>query len=364
MALPATIDTETQLAEMPDPSDAAAWNAWRDAGGGGDDSFANADTPVAIDHSPSAEEGFVPPVEDAGDSDELIAAGEGEEIDEKVPGAQDTPPPDPTPADKQQTRLEKRFSRLTNEIRELKEQLAAGEEIEDETPPAPVAVTPPAEELKPPALADFEDFDQWRVAYDAYHAELRKRDVDGLRAEIQQTEAKRQFEAQAKVEQAGWDEQASRFPDFNDRLKRGEEAGAVYTPAMRVVFRQNPELGTRILLYFADNPDVSKRISDQTIARNAEEWPVAIARAGIEMAALVPHLVAAPSKKAPGKTNPPPATAGKPEKIVRTASPPPSRIRGTAPAGNVNPVYDEETAKDYRKWEKAREAEIKRKQSG
>ena len=252
--------------------------------------------------------------------------------------------------------LARRMRQLTGEIAALKSQLAgqAQPEPDDEEAEEVASSTEPvAEQGEPlvrPMLKDFEDtdeesaWDQYEKAVDAYHEAKLNHALAKKEAE---TELK--FQTQAATE--AWNKAASRWPDYNEVVRDEVQI----SPAMEAVMRMDPEAGTALAYYMGQHPEESLRIAQLTLATNEKQWTTALARAGMELGAIRSKL-AAPK---PAGTKPA-STAQPATKAVTSASRPPTTIRGGAVPPKAD-VMSDDTAKDYAKWKKAREAQLKRK---
>ncbi len=121
---------------------------------------------------------------------------------------------------------------------------------------------------------------------------------------------------------------------------------------MESVMRMDPEAGTELAYYLGGHPEESLAIANATLANSEAQWTTALARAGMELGKIKAKL---PPPGAPKKPAPPTAT---PTKTVTSASRVPTPIRGgTAPP--KPDVMSDTTAADYKKWNAAREAQLK-----
>jgi hypothetical protein len=361
-------DEQNDAVEIPE--DFAAYQAFRDAGG----DIAGADDGEEARAASEEEKPQSGPADEAGETaedsdteDDLQQEEEGEEEEEEEEGEEDKP--------KKNTRLSKRMSKMAGEIKALKSQLAdRGQhpaEEEEEATEEVVSSTDKegeGEPLKRPMLRDFEDNDETgETAWDQYEKALAAYDDANTERKVQ-TALQKQAQAlelkhAKEASDAAWNKAAGRFPDYNEVLGRGGKMSA----AMESILRMDPEEGTAIAYYLGNHPEESTRIAEATLANNAEEWADARARASFELGKISSKLAAAPTDKgkpAPaGPTkNPPRTTPAAPPatKKISTASKPPTLIRG----GTAKPKFDvtnEEQATDYGKWEREREAALKRK---
>jgi hypothetical protein len=279
-------------------------------------------------------------------------------------------------AEPKDRRLSRRIRKLTGTIASLETRLAALSESEaegdgtEEVASSPETEAPPAAEAtKRPLLRDFEDsdaasaWDQYEAAMDAFNqAQTQKAIADALTKQKQELDT---AHAQQQA-QADWNKAASRYPNYNEIVARDE---VKISAAMESIMRLDPEKGTSLAYYLGQHPEESERIAKATLANTEKEWGTALARAGMELGALTSKLPAPPGKEAakvePSKADAKkPATAAAPApkpqpaiKKVSTASKPPAQLRGQA-VPKTDPA-SEDDASDYRKWNAAREAQLR-----
>ena len=330
-----------QVTDTEIPEDYAAFTKFRDA--------------ERVSEAPAAGEEITPPSESAVEAGQILAdpetAADPQQADED----------DEIPEPEKGTRLSRRMRKLTGTIATLQARLDgfAKESEEEEEVAEEVASSPEVEataapaKLARPQLSDFEDteeksaWDQYEAAMDAYND-----------AKIEAALAKQRDDLNLKhakdSAQADWNKAAARFPDFNEVVRAEVKISA----AMESVMRMDPESGTALAYYMGQHPEESERIARLPLAANEQQWGTALARAGMELGVIRAKL-AQPGKPVPVKG--PPAAPAKPQtKTITTASKPPSQIRGgvAAPAFDVN---NEDDAADYKKWNRARDAQLKRK---
>ena len=267
---------------------------------------------------------------------------------------------DDTPEDKEKKGISRRFHKLTSKITQLEEelkQLRGGDDEEEETTEAPAPAPPPpaATKLVAPKLADFETFEEYEAAKDAYHEQVIEQRLAEQKAELASQQAQQEQERQKAAAQDEWNRQASRYPDFNEVVT---DACKIST-AMETVMRMDPETGTALAYYLGQHPEESEQIARSTLAKNEDQWRAALARAGIMLGAIKARLPQGPIRT-PARTPNPSVSPRPTERSVSSASRPPTTLRsgGAAPVFDLN---DEASASDYRKWERAREAQLKRK---
>ncbi len=328
-------------------------------------------TEPEVEAAPAVGEEETPPSEPADEADQTAAESETEE-DEEQEEVEETQGAKP-PVARKETKLAKRMRELTGEIKGLKSQLAAqaqpadaDEEVTEEVVSSPVVVAKPAEEAVAPKLSDFEDneetgqsaWDQYAVADKAFNkAETAKAIAAALTAQKQaldQEHVAKEAETAKAAAQADWNKAASRFANYNEVVR----AEVQISPAMEVVMRMDPEVGTELAMWLGAHPEESKAMATETLAANEKEWPTALSRAGMKLGAI--HAKLTPPAKTAG--TPKPAVKGAPEptpkiKTVTSASRPPTQIRGGAAVPKFD-TLDEASANDFGKWNKQREKEL------
>ena len=274
-------------------------------------------------------------------------------------------------------RLARRIRKLTGTIESLESRLSAlteGETEEDgteEVASSPETEAVAAEAAKRPLLKDYEDSEEHGSAWDQYEAAMEAYNTAKTQQAITDALSRQRVELDnlhaQQAAQAEWNRQASRYPNYNEVVARDE---VKISAAMESIMRLDPEIGTSLAYYLGQHPEESERIAKRTLASSDKEWGIALARAGMELGALKAKLPAAPGKEQPKTEAPkteaakPPATAAKPApkpqpttKKVSTASKPPTTVRGVAvPKTDVN---NDEDASDYRKWNTARERQLR-----
>jgi hypothetical protein len=354
----------------PNPEDYSAWNAWRDAGGGktGSDEAEEVETPAVSDQTPPSE----PPEEETTQEGQTATESETGEEEEQV--EDEDPEEEPAPS-KPAKGVEKRFRKLTGEIKALKSQLAelqqpdVDDEAEAEVVSATDAATETEAEAEAPKLSDFEDteeqsqWDQYEAATRAFNKAEIARAIATDRAE--QTK-KLQAELDAKVMQqakaesdAAWSKASARYPDYDEVVKND---AIQVSPAIISVCRANmePELGTDIAYYFGQHPEEAARITKLTMANNEKEWQDARVRAALELAKIATKIAAEKAVPATPKAAPKAAPATPPPTITKklTSAPkPPTTLRGTAPPAKFD-LMDDASAADTSKWMAEREKDL------
>ncbi len=367
--MPDQIDEQTPEveAEVEIPEDYQAFVKFRETGELPAKEVKEVKAPaVALEQTPPSE-----PADEAGqiakESDPEEEA-EQEETDE-VPDEDEievVEPKDKEPAkaekSEKNTRLSKRMRELTGEIKALKSEIAGRKaQVPEEAEAEVVSATEPVvePETAAPMLKDFEDTDE-KSAWDQYEAATKafnKAETAKAIALALTKQASELEQKHAKLQaDTDWSKAAQRFENYNEVVSNSE---VKINSAMEAVMRMDPEAGTAIAYYLGQHPEESERIAKATLAQNEGQWTTALARVGMEFGRISakltppgkPVLVEAPVKPAPA---PPP----QPKKVT-SASKPPTPIRG----GTEQPkpdVLSDSTANDYRKWNRAREAQLKR----
>lgn len=350
------------------PEDFRAYEAWREAGGG------NTADPDVDTKTPTAGDEEEPSSEPSDETDEDL---EGLDLDEDGQIAEESDPEDVTEQEKTQAqlaksqpnkRLAKRMRDLTGKIKQLESQLAgldqsesdeeADEEVVSSTDPGKDEPSAESKTLTRPRLKNFEDteeldaWEQYEAAMDEYYAGRMTAAVSkAIQAERAETETKQQ----AAVREALWNKAASRFPDYNEVVTDG----VWVSKAMEDVLRMDPESGTELAYYLGQHPEESEALAKETLAPTEKQWPQALARAGMRLGEIRAKLAAEKKTTTPKPSggNPPVRPPAPPLKKVSDASRPPTQIRGT-PAPPAFDVNNDDDARNYKRWESARNAQL------
>lgn len=301
------------------PTDFREYNRWRDTG---ELPQPPAGTPPATadtksEPDPSGEP--VPPVKTAPDSG--------------TDDTQDTADDDAT----RKGSRERRIDRLTRENAELQRRLKA---LEDAAPPAARVdspSTPPPPAGKPstakPDLANYKTLEDYTEALTDWKLDQRE-------AKRQEAEAKATAEKAAQTQQESWSqrEQAARkaHADYQELVESTPIPEGPGVMAARQALLEDDN-GAEILYWLAKNPAELKRIAELSPVR-------AIAEIGKISAGLAP----APNGGAPDNPKP---------KVSSAPRPPSPIVHGTVKTADN--VYDEDTARDFKRWSKARDAQLK-----
>ena len=340
------IEQEDQATEIPE--DYAAFTKFRD---NENEAPAVGDKEKLPSESTDAEEAEVGQTALDPDSDE--EEQQEEELDEPQEG-------------KKGTRLSRRMRTMTGTIAELRARLdglekepEADEEVAEEVASSTETIEDTAaQKLVRPRLADFEDTDD-ASAWDQYEIKMEEYNDAKTAKQLETALAKQANDLEIKHARASaneaWNKAASRFPDYNEIVREEVKISA----AMEAVMRMDPESGTALAYYMGQHPEESERIAKATLAANEQQWGTALARAGMELGTIRAKLTA-PGKATPPKSGTTAASAKPPTKTLTTASKPPTQIRGGVATPKFD-VTDEDDAADYAKWNKAREAQLKRK---
>lgn len=340
---------ETPVESSIPEDDYAAYESWAAQQGMQPNSVERSDDDVEVDETASEPEEAAEEAEPAGETAAESETAEPEQEEETE--EEETEETDEEPEPKGGRGVQKRISKLTKEIRELKAKLAEKPEAEPE-PAAPKSVEKPKDDGKPvaPKLADFESYE----LYEAAHAEFVEKLTDWKAGQLENQrkadDEKKRLEGIQAESNAKWSEAAAEFPDYNEVV--GNEEVQI-SHAMEVVLRTSfdPKVGTAISYYLGKHPEESLRIAKATLAQNELQWGAALARAGIELAKLE-------DKATVKKTEKPPAPKKEPPKV--TAAPkPPAKVSGARPAPTFN-VEDGDAAQDYEAWERARNKQLRR----
>ena len=302
--------TETPAAEA--PADFREYNRWRDQGG---QPFAEEKPPAAAEETPPAKteppsEAAVPPEPEETEEPEVEAR----------PGRGGS--------------RQRRIDRLTRENAAVKLQLATIEQQLARMQPKPPA-PPPVKAAEAPGKPKLQDF----PTLEAYQEELTDWKIDQREAQKKaQAEADAALAAQQKI-QTAWNsgEESARtaHPDYDEMLQSVKAPEGPGVMAARQAMLED-EAGPEILYFLATHPDELTRI--------AQLQPIPAVK---EIGKLSASLSAPPS----GNGNPP-------RKLQSAPKPPPPMTRPTGQTTRDS-VYDEEVARDWKRWNRARSAQLK-----
>jgi hypothetical protein len=293
------------------PNDFREYSRWRSTGElpeQKDDT-----TPAAADETPPAK---TDPDSEPGDSQEA-----GDEKDEPQEGDEGAP------AKGRGGSRQRRIDKLTREIEELKRQVAEREirSLKPQDKPSEPAQSAPGK----PKLEDFSTLEQYQEALTDWKLDERER----LQREKQARDATEQA---LRAEQDGWKakERAARkaHPDYDDLMDTVEIPAGPGVLAARQAMLENED-GAELLYYLARHPKELERIAQLSPAS-------AVMAIGRLSASLSP---ASPEN-------------GKPKITGAPKPPPPSGRQGKVMTDDPN---DPEVQKDFPRWAKAREAQLK-----
>jgi len=301
--LPAQVETsETPIESV--PTDFRQYDHWRRTG----------ELPAKAEETPPAAAAETPQAKTGPHS----GAGEDqtEEDEEEVQEGR------PRRSSSRQRRIDK----LTRENEELKQQIA--------NMPKPAASEPMAQPEQPgkPKLVNFKSLEEYQEALTDWKLDQREK---AKKAAQEQTNAEN---AEKKL-QTEWDsrQNASRsaHADYDDVIESVAAPEGPGVLAARQAMLED-DAGPETLYHLATHPDDLNRI--------AALPPIAAVK---EIGRL--SVLLAPSSSATGNPKP---------KVSSAPKPPPSLTRPAKTA--TDSIYDEDLARgDYRKWEKARVAQLK-----
>ena len=222
---------------------------------------------------------------------------------------------------------QRRIDRLTRENAELQKRLEALEQRA--APPASPSVETPAVPGRPD-LKDFKTLEEYTEALTDWklnQREAQKRADDEKRAV--QTAAQALQDSWAAKDQAA----AQAHPDYRELMDSTEiPVGPGVLAARQALLEE--ENGAEILYHLASHPAELKRIA-----------ALSPAKAILEIGKLAVSLAPSSSPE-----NPQP-------KVSSAPKPPPPLPRGTT--RTADNVYDDDTARDWKRWVKVREAQLK-----
>jgi hypothetical protein len=366
-----TVTNPAPPGEMPDPSDFAAYDAWRSAGGdvesGDDGEFV---APATGDEDQSQSDAEAELAAAGTEGEEAQAAGEGEEATDATGEASEAP--QETQQGKKRDGIEKRFRKMNNNLaesrrenQELRERLARlegiaegeqGDEAESaEGEQVEQVVAAPAAAARP-ALSEYESMEEWLEADSAW---LQGR-LEAAKAEAKAEKDRELLQAANQAHQAEWNRQTVRFADYNEVVTDDVKVSHAMTAVMKGTM--SPEDGTRVAYYLGKHPEESLKIAEATLAPTEGHWVPAQQRAAIALGRILAKLDADPGKGVPLKRTP--LTASTTTKAAGTAAAskatrPPAPMRGqSVQSSRADAEIVMDPKADYKKWEAAREREI------
>lgn len=237
---------------------------------------------------------------------------------------------------------------IDKRIKELKELLAATKDLRaarraEQQPvetPQPVAKQP--EGLKAPKLADFDDYDSYEAARDAYQEKLADAKAEARLQAYQQQQA-------VEREQQAWNERASKAGVDPKQLTEAAtayaqlvEAGEMPAFSQAMVEALNDpttEAGPAVALHLIENPAEVQRIAGLS--------PVAQVRELDRLAASLKGE-AAPVKQAAA------VPIGKPVSKISAATLPAAELSGSAP--ELDQLSAAAASNDLNAWRRAKQA--------
>jgi len=222
---------------------------------------------------------------------------------------------------------QRRIDRLTKELDELRQQV---EQQRQQQPPEKKAAAP-AEPAGKPKLANFETLE-------AYQEALTDWKLDQREQKSQQEAANKKAQEAAEQLQRDWSarEKAARkaHPDYDNVIDTVEAPTGPGVLAARQAMLED-EAGAEILYYLGKNPAELKRIAALS--------PIGAVKEIGKLSAIL------------GKSSQVPVN-GKP--AVSTAPRPPSPVSRLGKT-TTDSIDDPEVQRDYKRWEKARRAQLK-----
>jgi hypothetical protein len=294
------------------PNDFREYSRWRSTGElpeQKDDT-----TPAAADETPPAK---TEPDSEPGDSQET-----GDEKDEPQEGDEGVP------AKGRGGSRQRRIDKLTRENEELKRQIAerAVRSVHPQDRPPEPATSAPGE----PRLEDFQTLEQ-------YQKTLTKWLIAEHERERKEAEARSAVEAALRAEQETWaaKEKAARkaHADYDDLMETVEIPAGPGVLAARQAMLED-EHGAELLYYLAKHPKELELIARLSPASAV----MAIGKLSVSLSPASPEN-------------------GKPKITGAPKPPPPSGRQGKVMTDDPN---DPEVQKDFPRWAKAREAQLKR----
>jgi hypothetical protein len=282
---------------------------------------ATGELPEQKEETPPAAAAEKPPAKTEPDSetDATQEAGEEDEPQESDEGA-------PAGKGKGGSR-QRRIDRLTREVEELKRQIAGAPVKPQDKPLEPAKSVPTGK----PKLEDFQTLESYQEALTDWKLDERER----LQKEQQ---ARASAEEAIRTEQDGWakKEKAARkaHDDYDDLMETVRIPAGPGVLAARQAMLED-ENGAELLYYLAKNPKELERI--------AALPPASAVMAVGRLSATFEKSPAAPEN-------------GKPRITGAPKPPPPSGRAGKTASDDPN---DPDVQKDFKRWAKAREAQLK-----
>ena len=322
MAEATTSTVEEQTSNPQDPTGFKAWAAARTKG----------ETPTteeeetqsaAAEQGKGSDAGPVPPAKTAPDS-------ETDTNQETEPGDGETPEETAEQRKLRSSSRQRRIDRLTKENEELTRRLEAASKP-TAAPPATEKPTAPPDPNRPkPLLKDFKTLEEYNESLTDWKLDQREA--------ARKAEAETQARADAvKSEQDGWQKKqsaaAKEHADYYETIEAVKAPTGPGTLAMRQALMEE-DSGALILYHLAKHPE--------ELARITACMP---AKAAVEIGKLAASL-----------ETPNPGTNGKPK--ISGAPPPPSRLSRSS-GTQTDSVDDPVVQRDWKRWAKAREAQLK-----
>lgn len=191
---------------------------------------------------------------------------------------------------------QRQAEQAARETAELRARLQA---LEQRAPAVTEQAKPAADTLKRPSLSEFDSWEAWQAADDAWidqriqreAAKIQQQTQQRFQQELTQRQMAAQFDA---VNSAG----QKKYPDFEAVLTKAVDAGAAWSPLMTRIVLGSPS--PEDLAYaLAKDPETARRVA-------ALADPVLV---GVEMGTFIARVTAASTT---GPANPPPVTQAKP----------------------------------------------------
>lgn len=307
--------SETQPSNA--PADYAGYVKWRQTGepAGG----AEENTPAAAAETPQAK------------TEPQSGADEGkqqEEEEEKESGEEE---PEPAESGRRGQR-QRRIDRLTKEVAELRAMLAA-------SPPAapPETPKPAATPADRPRFSDFATLEEYTIALADWTADQRELKRQAEATQKAAEAARKAAEAEQERLVAAWPGKIAAvrklhadYDDVADSIQDPQGPGV--EPARQALLED--EHGAEILYWLGKHPDEIARI-----------------------AALNPNAAVREIGRLSAILHPPSTAANGKQRFTAAPKPPPSSTRPAQISSDS--INDPDVQKDFRKWFKARQAQLK-----
>jgi hypothetical protein len=308
-----TTESVTETPAVEAPADFREYNRWRDQGG---QPFEEEKPPAAAEETPPAKT----------EPQSGAATTESQETEEE---------PEVEASRGRGGSRQRKIDRLTRENEAVKLQLAAVQQQLAQMQPRPIEAPPPPKPAEVPGKPKLQDF----PTLEAYQEALTDWKIDQREAQKkQQAEADAARSAAEKI-QTAWteSEQAARaaHTDYDEVLQSVKAPVGPGVMAATEALRED-EAGPEILYYLAMHPDELSRI--------AALQPLSAVKEIGKLSASLHH-------SAPVNGNPQ-------RKIERAPKPPPPMTRPTGETTRDS-VYDEDVARDWKRWNRARSAQLK-----